>query len=61
MIAESDGVAGAQPLDVFTPLRSAREHATKSLVAWIVAGVGITLVAAYYGQLLGWPTIDYRG
>lgn len=48
------------PLDVHTPLRSAREHATKSFVAWLLPAVAIMLITQPMPKLFGWPDLAYR-
>ena len=48
---------GGPPLDVLGPLRSARSHAVKSVVAWIIAGVVMVVVAVPALRLLGWPEV----
>lgn len=42
-----------------TPLKSAREHAAKAVVAWILAAVAGTVLGLAFGSHLGWPTLDY--
>ena len=47
-------------LDVVTPLRTAREHAAKAVVAFAVAAAVVLAVLSTFGRAIGWPTADYR-
>lgn len=60
MRSDHEGFPTGNPLDLFTPLRDARDHATKSLVALVLASVSVFMVLLHKGELLGWPRIDYR-
>ncbi|MBW3663357.1 MAG: hypothetical protein KY469_09685 [Actinobacteria bacterium] len=48
------------PLDVETPLRSAREHAVKALAALVIASASVFFLLDAYGAGVGWPEGDYR-
>ncbi len=60
MRTDREGLPTGPPLDVFTPLRHARDHATGSLVTLVLASATVFLLVLYEGDLLGWPRIDHR-
>ena len=43
------------PLDVQTPLRNTHDHATKAVVAWLLAFAAIFWIATSFPSLFGWP------
>ena len=47
-------------LDVLNPLRSARSHAVKDVVAWIVAASLLATSGVPVFRLLGWPAVVAR-
>lgn len=48
------------PLDVVTPLRQARNHASKSVLAWLVVIAALTALGVPVLTLFGWPTVVAR-
>lgn len=54
--ADADDVGGP-PLDVLGPLRSARAHAAKSVLAWATAGTLLAVTAVPVLRALGWPEV----
>ncbi len=51
---------GGPPLDVLNPLRHARSHAVKDVLAWVLAGVVVAAPGVPVFRLLGWPVVVDR-
>lgn len=48
------------PLDVITPLRDARHHAAKALLAWMAVAAIAAVAAPALLTVLGWPRVEQR-
>jgi len=49
---------GGPPLDVLGPLRAARSHAGKAVLAWLLVLVVAGVVSVPLLRLLGWPAVE---